>query len=119
MLTGIDDGRIEVDLDSKVCRTVAKLIPLPHDERPTPSIPGPTEPSTYDVQSNIVIQVVGSRGDVQPFIALGNELQLHGHRVRLATHGVFESSVLASGLEFYPIGGDPTELMAYIVKIRA
>lgn len=116
MLIGTDDGRIEVDLDSKVCRTVAKLIPFPHNERPPPSTQDPAELSTYDIQLNIVIQVVGSRGDVQPFIALGNELQLHGHRVRLATHGVFESFVLASGLEFYPIGGDPTELMAYMVK---
>jgi UDP:flavonoid glycosyltransferase YjiC (YdhE family) len=116
MLKVTDDGRIEVDLDSKVCRTVANLIPFSHDESPPPSTQDPTEPSTYDIQLNIVIQVVGSRGDVQPFIALGNELQLHGHRVRLATHRVFESFVLDSGLEFYPIGGDPTELMAYMVK---
>lgn len=63
-----------------------------------------------------MIQVVGSRGDVQPFIALGNELQKDGHRVRLATHNTFEKFVIDSGLEFYPIGGDPTELMAYMVK---
>jgi UDP:flavonoid glycosyltransferase YjiC (YdhE family) len=51
-------------------------------------------------------------GDVQPFIALGQELQVVGHRVRLATHNVFEQFVRDSGLEFFPIGGDPTELMA-------
>ncbi|KAJ5753529.1 uncharacterized protein N7511_007682 [Penicillium nucicola] len=112
-----DDGRVEVDLDSKVCRTVAKLIPISHEEhRPPSSVSDKKEFEPCDVQLNIVIQVVGSRGDVQPFIALGNELQLHGHRVRLATHGVFESFVLQSGLEFYPIGGDPSELMAYMVK---
>ena len=33
----------------------------------------------------IVIQIVGSRGDVQPFIAIGLELKKYGHRVRLAT----------------------------------
>ncbi|KEQ80652.1 UDP-Glycosyltransferase/glycogen phosphorylase, partial [Aureobasidium pullulans EXF-150] len=65
---------------------------------------------------NIVIQIVGSRGDVQPFIALGNELQKSGHRVRLATHDVFRDFVTNSGLEFYPIGGDPNELMSYMVK---
>jgi UDP:flavonoid glycosyltransferase YjiC (YdhE family) len=65
---------------------------------------------------NIVIQVVGSRGDVQPFVALGNELQKHGHRVRLATHNVFEDFVRDAGLEFYSIGGDPADLMAYMVK---
>jgi UDP:flavonoid glycosyltransferase YjiC (YdhE family) len=53
---------------------------------------------------------------MQLFIALGNELQQYGHRVRLATHDVFESFVRASGLEFYPIGGDPANLMVYMVK---
>ena len=66
----------------------------------------------WDIPLNIVIQVVGSRGDVQPFVALGNELQRHGHRVRLATHAVFEQFVRKAGLEFYSIGGDPTQLMA-------
>jgi UDP:flavonoid glycosyltransferase YjiC (YdhE family) len=68
------------------------------------------------VKLNIVIQVVGSRGDVQPFIALGNELQHDGNRVRIATHDVFGPFVREHGLEFYPIGGDPAELMAYMVK---
>jgi hypothetical protein len=70
----------------------------------------------WSLPLNIVIQVVGSRGDVQPFIALGNELQRYGHRVRIATHNVFESFVTGSDLEFYPIGGDPAELMAYMVS---
>jgi len=65
---------------------------------------------------NIVIQVVGSRGDVQPFVALGQELQKYGHRVRLATHNTFKEFVKKSNLEFFPIGGDPKELMAYMVK---
>jgi UDP:flavonoid glycosyltransferase YjiC (YdhE family) len=70
----------------------------------------------WALKLNVIIQVVGSRGDVQPFIALGNELQRHGHRVRLATHDIFEDFVRDSGLEFYPIGGDPAQLMAYMVK---
>ncbi|KAH0293711.1 hypothetical protein KCU62_g793, partial [Aureobasidium sp. EXF-3399] len=65
---------------------------------------------------NIVIQSVGSRGDVQSFVALGCELQKHGHRVRIATHDVFRGFVTQSGLAFYPIGGDPNELMAYMVR---
>ena len=73
-----------------------------------------TTPSVV-IPLNIVIQVVGSRGDVQPFIALGNELQKYGHRVRVATHQTFESFVTKSNLEFFPIGGDPAELMAYMV----
>jgi UDP:flavonoid glycosyltransferase YjiC (YdhE family) len=54
---------------------------------------------------------------VQPFIALGKELRdTYGHRVRLATHGVFKDFVEENGLEFFCIGGDPAELMAFMVK---
>lgn len=66
---------------------------------------------------NIVIHVVGSRGDVQPFVALGQELKnRYNHRVRLATHGTFKKFVEDNGLEFFDIGGDPAELMAFMVK---
>jgi UDP:flavonoid glycosyltransferase YjiC (YdhE family) len=64
-----------------------------------------------------VIQVVGSRGDVQPSVALGTELKRCGHRVRIATHGVFEKFVQESGLEFFAVGGDPAELMAVSLVI--
>ena len=53
---------------------------------------------------------------MQPFIALGSEIQKAGHRVRLATHDVFDKFVRDAGLEFYPVGGDPAALMAYMVK---
>jgi hypothetical protein len=68
------------------------------------------------ISLNIVIQVIGSRGDIQPFLALGKELQKHGHRVRLATHLAFREFVLDGGVEFFNIGGDPAELMAFMVK---
>lgn len=75
------------------------------------------EPSGRCPPLNIVIQVVGSRGDVQPFIALGTALQRYGHRVRLATHDVFAEFVRKSGLEFYPIGGNPEDLMSVSVYL--
>ncbi|KAK1708414.1 uncharacterized protein BDZ83DRAFT_542859, partial [Colletotrichum acutatum] len=65
---------------------------------------------------NVVIHVVGSRGDVQPFIALGTALRRYGHRVRLATHDTFARFVTDPGLEFFPIGGDPADLMSYMVR---
>lgn len=66
---------------------------------------------------NIVIHVVGSRGDVQPFIALGLALKTRwNHRVRIATHSVFKDFVEENGLEFFSIGGDPAQLMAFMVK---
>ncbi|KAL8171817.1 hypothetical protein V2J09_023621 [Rumex salicifolius] len=64
----------------------------------------------------IVMLIVGTRGDVQPFVAIGKKLQEHGHRVRLATHSNFKEFVLSGGLEFYPLGGDPKVLAEYMVK---
>jgi UDP:flavonoid glycosyltransferase YjiC (YdhE family) len=66
---------------------------------------------------NVVIHVVGSRGDVQPFVALGKVLkETYGHRVRLATHPNFKKFVEENDLEFFSIGGDPSQLMAFMVK---
>jgi UDP:flavonoid glycosyltransferase YjiC (YdhE family) len=65
---------------------------------------------------NIVMLIVGTRGDVQPFLAYGQELQSAGHRVRLATHKTFRELVLDNGLEFFPLAGDPGELMTFMVK---
>jgi UDP:flavonoid glycosyltransferase YjiC (YdhE family) len=65
---------------------------------------------------NVAVLITGSRGDVQPFIALGKKLQEYGHRVRIGTHGNFRELVRDNGLEFYSIGGDPELLMAYMVK---
>ncbi|EED17988.1 conserved hypothetical protein [Talaromyces stipitatus ATCC 10500] len=67
---------------------------------------------------NIAIHIVGSRGDVQPFIAIGQILTKppYGHRVRICTHPVFKDFVEENGLEFFSIGGDPSSLMAYMVK---
>jgi len=42
--------------------------------------------------------------------------ETYGHRVRLATHPTFEKFVEDQGLEFFSIGGDPSELMAFMVK---
>ncbi|KAH4020808.1 hypothetical protein HBI38_172410 [Parastagonospora nodorum] len=70
------------------------------------------------VKLNIVIIIIGSRGDIQPFIRIGKILQNdYGHRVRMATHPSFKDFVEKdSGLEFFSIGGNPAELMAFMVK---
>lgn len=109
--TGREDGRIDIDLSSRIARRLSKLVPtgkppLSYGQNQPPAY---TETSERSIRLNIVIQVVGSRGDVQPFVALGTELQRHGHRVRLATHGQFDKFVRESGLEFFSIGGDPAE----------
>jgi UDP:flavonoid glycosyltransferase YjiC (YdhE family) len=107
---------VDVEVNKRLANTLSRLLPPP--PRIETSVPAPqfSPRSSWSVKLNIVIQVVGSRGDVQPFIALGNGLQKHGHRVRLATHNVFKDFATKSNLEFFPIGGDPAELMAYMVK---
>lgn len=54
----------------------------------------------------IMIIAMGSRGDVQPYVALGKGLKAAGHSVRLATHENFESLVNSHALEFYPLKGN-------------
>ena len=54
----------------------------------------------------IVIIAPGSRGDVQPYIALGKGLQNAGHYIRLVSHSNFESLVMSYGLEFWSFGND-------------
>lgn len=66
---------------------------------------------------NIVVMVIGSRGDIQPFLQIARVLKKYGHRVRIATHPAFKDFVEKDvGLEFFSIGGDPSELMAFMVK---
>ncbi|KAI0186151.1 hypothetical protein EV127DRAFT_346876 [Xylaria flabelliformis] len=127
-----EDGRVNININ-QTSRHLADLLaptlrnqlrqdalisheaPLPPPYIP-PSLggqPGQKPPP----QLNVVIQIVGSRGDVQPFIALGQVLKnTYGHRVRVATHGTFQKFVEENGLEFFSIGGDPAELMAFMVK---
>lgn len=49
---------------------------------------------------NVVIHTLGTRGDVQPFVALGVRLLERGHRVRICTCERFESFVRDRGLDF-------------------
>lgn len=58
----------------------------------------------------ITILALGSRGDVHPHIALGMGLQDAGYEVRIATHTIFETLVLSSGLAFLPVRSNPIEL---------
>lgn len=58
----------------------------------------------------LTIIAVGSRGDVQPCIALGRGLSDAGYAVRVVTLESFESLVRQQGLDFFPIAGDAQAL---------
>ncbi|KAF6822330.1 sterol glucosyltransferase [Colletotrichum plurivorum] len=107
------DGHVSIDFRSEYPEQLAgQLPPFPQSDDGPSLVPVPHPVPLL----NVVIQVVGSRGDVQPFIALGTALRRYGHRVRLATHDTFAQFVRDSGLEFVPIGGDPADLMSYMVR---
>ena len=76
------------------------------------------KPNLQIPRLNIVIMVIGSRGDIQPFLKIGTILRdKYHHRVRIATHPTFKKFVQEEiGLEFFSVGGDPSELMAFMVK---
>ena len=48
----------------------------------------------------VAMLTIGSRGDVQPFVALGIGLREAGHEVTVATGGAFEAFVAEHGLRF-------------------
>jgi sterol 3beta-glucosyltransferase len=57
--------------------------------------------------AHITLITAGSRGDIQPYIALGLGLQANGHTACLATHAIFEDWIRSFNLEFSPVEGDP------------
>ncbi len=59
----------------------------------------------------IAIITIGSRGDVQPYVALGKGLHGAGHSVRVVTHPPFEGLVRGEGLDFASLEGDPRALV--------
>ncbi|KAJ5567912.1 UDP-glucose-sterol transferase [Penicillium hetheringtonii] len=113
-----DDGRINFDFHhsiGKADETVERLLSRIMRHEKIKDAEDTTVAQCLPIL-NIVIQVIGSRGDVQPFVVLGTELHKFGHRVRIATHPSFKAFVENAGLEFFSIGGDPKEMMTYMIK---
>ncbi len=116
-LTGVTDNRDERlrlsfnDASGVLARAVPWL------DEPTEAVParGPTPAIDTVPRLAIVMLVVGTRGDVQPFIPIGLALARR-HRVRLATHAEFRPLVEQAGLEFFPLAGDPRELIDYMIR---
>jgi sterol 3beta-glucosyltransferase len=58
----------------------------------------------------IAILASGSRGDVQPYIALGKGLADAGHAVKMLTHDGYEKQIRSYGLDFSVLKGNPQEV---------
>lgn len=113
----IDDGRVNIKIDAMTRRLSRRLTTTIQSQLVVEEDLPPSEEGTGHLPPlTIVIQIVGSRGDVQPFVSLGLCLKKFGHRVRIATHATFRRFIEDMGLEFFCIGGDPAELMAFMVK---
>ena len=59
----------------------------------------------------ITIATVGTRGDVQPYVALGLGLQDAGHQVQIATDPLFQTFIEKHGLGFAAVNADPRQAM--------
>lgn len=60
---------------------------------------------------NILIFTFGSRGDVQPYVALGAALRAHGHAVTVSTGQGFDEMIESHGLASAPASIDFREII--------
>jgi len=58
----------------------------------------------------IAIIALGSRGDIQPYIALAKGLQAGGIAVRLIANENYDQLVRSHGLDFWPVSGNVQEI---------
>lgn len=121
VLEGASNGMLALMdiLDHVPCLPEEKLQQESH-QHPLPS-PTAAESITLAVRPRtpsmkIVILVVGTRGDVSPFVHLALALKDLGHTVRIATHTEYRDVVTSEGLKYYPLAGDPRKLSEYMVK---
>lgn len=63
------------------------------------------------MRRNVVVFAAGSRGDIQPCVALGQGLVARGDRVRVIASTRYAGLVEAAGLELAPLTADPTEIL--------
>lgn len=63
----------------------------------------------------LTLIALGSRGDVQPIVALGRGLLDAGYAVRIVTMADFESMVRGQGLDFFPVAGDAQALTSELI----
>lgn len=59
----------------------------------------------------IVLYALGSRGDIQPCVALGRALNARGHRVRVIAAARYADLIASAGLDPAPLSVDPADLL--------
>ncbi|KKA26004.1 hypothetical protein TD95_002722 [Thielaviopsis punctulata] len=103
---GAADNDAVAEADALQATTDAHSIPLLlfDESQPRPK-PKPQTPL------RITCLTIGSRGDVQPYIALCKGLLAEGHQPKIVTHAEFGPWVQSHGIDFAAISGDPAELM--------
>ncbi|ODV82177.1 glycosyltransferase family 1 protein, partial [Suhomyces tanzawaensis NRRL Y-17324] len=105
----IDNARLKM-FEEKINAASGLDIPIILED--SPFYKTEIRPST---SFHFVLLTIGSRGDVQPYIALGKGLINEGHTVTIATHKEFEDWILKHGMKFKEIAGDPGALMSLMV----
>lgn len=60
----------------------------------------------------ITLLALGTRGEVQPYVALGAGLRAAGHDVQIATHGEYAGMAHEHDLRFWGVRGELRELLA-------
>lgn len=109
------DGHNEHDL--KLPKSVDQV---PHPQQAPPILFDDPRASILNFKPTESLRVtcltIGSRGDVQPYIALCKGLLEEGHQPKIATHAEFEPWIRKHGIGFAPVEGDPAELMRICVE---
>ena len=72
----------------------------------------------YQFMLHYGIIAIGSRGDVQPFVALSLGLLRKGNRVTLMAHENFRSFVQDHGIDFHPLAGSTEEILQSPEAVR-
>ncbi|KAJ3273334.1 Sterol 3-beta-glucosyltransferase [Terramyces sp. JEL0728] len=113
----------KVDLNSPAADSLLEVLPRKDehvksslsDEDITNLQPFVTPKPPVPEKMHITCLTIGTRGDVQPYIALCKGFMGDGHTCRIATHDEYREWIEGFGIEFSSVKGDPAELMQLCV----
>ncbi|KAJ7675882.1 glycosyltransferase family 1 protein [Mycena polygramma] len=113
-------SRSATGIFSPLERSLAAVIANGHSPRTASKLPKainlPRDILVKQRSKHFVCLTIGSRGDVQPYIALGLGLMKEGHTVTIVTHEEYRVWVEGFGIKHKQAGGDPGALMKLSVE---